>query len=144
MIGNNYVLWENDEFMIKTPFNPHIPYSEGLHLIVTSNLGFEAAWRNPEISAQAFKLSAQACKLMEDIGMAPWFNIQANGNWGLLSDGQRFFHIHVYGRNKTDRWGKPIILPEQPGTYQNEPMPEADRNKLIEAFKHLGSSFVIH
>lgn len=138
MLGNNFLLWENDNFVIKTPFNPHVPYSEGLHLIVTSKVVFEAAWYNPEISAQAFKLSAKACKIMEDIGIAPWFNVQSNGNWGLLSDGPRFFHIHVYGRNKTVNWGKPIALPELPGTYQNDPMPESDRTILIEAFKQLG------
>ena len=72
---------------------------------------------------------------MEDLDLAPWFNIQANGNWGLLPDTQPLFHVHVYGRNKTESWGKPITLPKAPGTYRNEPMPEADRIKLIDAFK---------
>jgi|GEM_PF-3677463 len=31
--------------------------------------------------------------------------------------------------------GKPIILPEAPGTYDNAPMPEVDRKILIAAFK---------
>lgn len=137
MLGNNFLLWENDSFVIKTPFNPHVPYSEGLHLIVTSKIVFENAWAKPEISAEAFKLSAKACRVMEGIEMAPWFNIQSNGNWGLLSDGQRFFHIHIYGRNRTSTWGKPITLPELPGTYENEPMPESDRNTLIKAFEQL-------
>jgi hypothetical protein len=137
MLGNNFLLWEDENFVIKTPFNPHIPYSEGLHLIVTSKIAFENAWSNPEISSEAFKISAKACKIMENLQVAPWFNIQANGNWGLLSDGQKFFHIHVYGRNRTNTWGRPITLPQLPGTYQNEPMPESDRNILTEAFKEL-------
>ena len=144
MIGNNFLLWENDEFIIKTPFNPHIPYSEGLVLVVTPKADYETAWEDPSVSGRAFELAARACGIIEEVGLAPWFNIQANGNWGLLPNGNRYFHIYIYGRNKTDRWGKPIILPEQPGTYQNEPMPEADRNKLIEAFKNLSSSFVVH
>lgn len=137
MVGNNYLLWENNDFVIKTPFNPHIPYSEGLHLIVTSKVAFEAAWSNPDISSAAFKLSAEACKIMNELNIAPWFNIQVNGNWGLLSDGQRFFHIHIYGRNKTDSWGKPITLPELPGSYKNDPMPESNRERLIDAFNIL-------
>lgn len=137
MLGNNFLLWENDNFVIKTPFNPHISYDEGIHLIVTSNLAFENAWANPDISSEAFRISAKACKIMEDLNIAPWFNIQANGNWGLLSDGQKFFHIHIYGRNKTDTWGRPITLPELPGTYRNEPMPEADRAVLVDAFKQI-------
>jgi diadenosine tetraphosphate (Ap4A) HIT family hydrolase len=137
MLGNNLLLWEDDHFMIKTPLNPHIPYSEGLHLIVTSKIAFESAWADPDKAAQAFTIAAKACKMIEDEGLAPWFNIQSNGNWGLLSDGKKFFHIHIYGRNQTSRWGKPITLPELPGTYSNEPMPESDQNILIEAFKHL-------
>lgn len=137
MLGNNFLLWKNDDFVIKTPFNPHTPYSEGLHLIVASALTFENAWSNPEVASKAFELSSKACKIMEDLNIAPWFNIQANGNWDLLSNGQRFFHIHIYGRNKTSTWGHPVTLPQLPGTYQNEPMPETDRTILIEAFKQL-------
>lgn len=137
MLGNNFLLWEDDNFVIKTPFNPHMPYSEGPHLIVTSNVAFENAWANPDISSEAFKLAAKACKIMEDLDLALWFNIQANGNWGLLLDGKKFFHIHIYGRNKTGTWGRPVTLPELPGTYQNEPMPKADRTILVEAFKQL-------
>jgi hypothetical protein len=137
MIGNNFLLWENNEFVIKTPFNPHILYEEGLHLIVTTQADYETAWENPEISGQVFELAARASKIIEETGLAPWFNIQSNGNWGLLPDANKFFHVHIYGRNKTRSWGKPIALPELPGTYKNDPMPESDRGTLIEAFKRL-------
>ena len=62
--------------------------------------------------------------------LSSWFNIQANGNWGLLPDSTPYFHIHIYGRNKTESWGKPIALPELPNTYSNDPMPESDRETL--------------
>lgn len=104
---------------------------------MTANDPYKNAWANPDVSSEAFKVAAKACKIMEEIEMAPWFNIQANGNWGLLTDGQKFFHIHVYGRNKTQNWGRPIVLPELPKTYANDPMPEPDRNILTEAFKQL-------
>jgi diadenosine tetraphosphate (Ap4A) HIT family hydrolase len=72
---------------------------------------------------------------MERLELAPWFNIQANGNWGLLPGGQTMFHVHILGRKKTNMWGKPVALPEAPGTYQNEPMPENDRSALAEALR---------
>ncbi|MBI3889372.1 hypothetical protein HY312_02245 [Candidatus Saccharibacteria bacterium] len=137
MIGNNFLLWENDSFVIKTPYNPHTSYAEGLHLIVTTKAEHETAWDDPEISAEAFRIAALACGIIKELQLAPWFNLQSNGNWGLLPDAHTFFHIHIYGRNKTDGWGKPIILPELPGTYKNEPMPESDRRILIDAFENL-------
>ena len=138
MTSNSFVLWENDEFIIKTPFNPHTSYEEGLHLIVTTQAEYKTAWEDPTISGRVFELAAKASKIIEEKGLAPWLNLQANGNWGLLPNASTFFHVHIYGRNKTDSWGKPITLPELPGTYENKPMPEADRKVLIEAFKQLG------
>lgn len=132
---NNFILWENESFEIRTPFNPHIPYSEGGHLLVVPKADVPNAWEDPELAAEAFKLAATVCKIMDEMKLYPWFNLQANGNWGLLPGGTPFFHIHIYGRNKTDSWGKPIVLPEAPKTFQNDPMPEEDRNKLIKAFK---------
>jgi diadenosine tetraphosphate (Ap4A) HIT family hydrolase len=130
MIGNNYSLWDNDTFIVKTPFNPHTPYSEGLHIIVAPKADITSAWEDPELSGEAFKLAAKVSQVITDLGMAPWLNLQANGNWGLLPGATPFFHIHIYGRNKTDSWGKPITLPELPKTYHNAPMPEADRELL--------------
>jgi diadenosine tetraphosphate (Ap4A) HIT family hydrolase len=132
---NSLTLWEDDSFTISTPQNPHLPYSEGLHVIVSPKQEVANAWQDIDLSESTFKLAATACKIMEELEIAPWFNIQANGNWGLLPGGTPFFHVHVYGRNKTETWGKPIILPEAPGTYRNDPMPEADRTKLSTAFK---------
>lgn len=112
-------------------------YAEGPHLIVVTKENIQTAWGDIELSTKAFELSSKACKVMMEINFAPWFNIQANGNWGLLPGETPFFHVHIYGRNKTNRWGKPITLPEIPKSYNNEPMPEYDRNTLIDAFKEL-------
>jgi len=131
---NNFTLWENDTFVIKTPFNPHQPYSEGLHLVVKSKEEVKTAWQDPQLTGETFQLAAKACAIIEELGLAPWFNLQANGNWGLLPGADMFFHVQVYGRNKTESWGKPIVLPEAPKTYTNEPMPESDRNLLAQAF----------
>ena len=135
MIGNNYLLWEDDTFMVKTPFNPHTTYEEGLHVIVAPKADVLSAWEDPELSGEAFKIASKVSKIISDLNLAPWLNLQANGNWGLLPGATPFFHIHIYGRNKTESWGKPITLPELPKTYSNEPMPERDRELLTRAFK---------
>lgn len=133
----NDLLWENNNLTIVTPLNPHIPYEEGLHLVIAPKIELENAWQDADFSSYTFKTAAKACSIMQTLGIAPWFNIQANGNWGLLPDKKPFFHIHIYGRNKTQTWGKPLILPEAPNTYNNAPMPEKDRLLLRNAFKSL-------
>lgn len=131
---NSFTLWEDGSYEVSTPKNPHFSYAEGLHLIVSPKKEVASAWADIELAASTFKLAAKVCKVAEELQLAPWFNLQANGNWGLLPGAVPFFHIHIYGRNKTKNWGKPIVLPEAPGTYQNDPMPEADRAKLVAAF----------
>ncbi|HUD10722.1 MAG TPA: hypothetical protein VMR28_03560 [Candidatus Saccharimonadales bacterium] len=129
------LLWENEDLTIVTPVNPHIPYKDGLHLVVAPKIDLSSAWQDTDFSSYAFKVAAKACSIMRTADIAPWFNIQANGNWGLLPGKKPFFHIHIYGRNKTDTWGKPIVLPMAPNTYNNKPMPEADQTKLKNLFK---------
>jgi len=129
-----FILWENDSFVIITLHNPHLAYSEGLHVIVSPKRTVANAWEDADLAAATFKLAAQACKIMEDKELAPWFNIQANGNWALLFGKKPSFHVHILGRNKTESWGKPVTLPEAPGTYHNAPMPQTDREVLITAF----------
>src|SRR5947209_8052471 len=132
---STFTLWENDSFIVSTPKNPHIPYSEGAHIIVSPKREVPNAWSDLELSKTTFLLASEACQIMEKLNFSPWFNIQANGNWGLLPGGQPFFHVHIYSRNKTGMWGKPVVLPEAPNTYQNDPMPGSDRATLAEAFK---------
>lgn len=132
---NSFLLWENEDFRIETPINPATSYSEGLHVVVAPKKIVSAAWEDIELSTKAFELAAKACKVMSDLDLAPWFNIQANGNWGLLPGNSTFFHIHIHGRNKTVSWGRPIKLPELPGTYNNKPMPEKDRLMIQKALK---------
>lgn len=135
MLGNNHLLWENDTFIVCTPFNPHLPYNEGPVVIVKPKANIANSWQDPSLTGSAFELSATVCQIMDKLTMTSWFNLQANGNWGLLPGAAPFFHIYIYGRNKTDSWGKPIVLPEVPGTYQNDPMPEADRDRLTDALR---------
>ena len=135
--SESYLLWENERFVIHTPANPNIPYTEGAHLYVAPKNSLFAAWDNAALAGQTFELAAKACAIMKDLELAPWFNLQANGDWGHLPGRSLYFHIHIFGRNKTEAWGQPIALPKAPGTYHNEPMPEKDRALLIKAFKSL-------
>lgn len=82
---NIFSLWEDDQFTISTPKNPHVPYSEGSHIIVAPKQEIATAWQDVDLSEATFKLTATACKI-------------------------------------------------------NDPMPEADRTKLIDAFKSLLSA----
>jgi diadenosine tetraphosphate (Ap4A) HIT family hydrolase len=132
---NSFTLWEDDKFVVSTPNNPHFPYSEGQHIIVSPQHDIPNAWDDIELAGDTFRMASQVCKIMENLKLAPWFNIQANGNWGLLPNGTPKFHVHIYGRQKTESWGKPIVLPELPGTYQNDPMPESERKKLADELK---------
>lgn len=139
---DSFTLWENKNFTITTPANPHIPYTEGAQIVVSPKQEVPNAWTDPTLSAATFRLAAQVCQIMEKLGVSQWFNIQANGNWGLLPGSKPVFHIHVFGRNKTSAWGKSLVLPETPGTYQNESMPESDRTALIEALKSALSDII--
>ncbi len=134
MAENEFILWENDNFIIKTLSNPHISLSEGVHLIVLPKKHTANAWEDPELASEAFLLSSQATKIMSELEVCPWFNLQANGNWRLLPGSTPTFHIQIYGRNKTESWGKPINLPVAPGTFKNEPMPQELRKRLTIAF----------
>lgn len=130
MLGKNYLLWENDTFIVKTPFNPHLSYTEGIHVIVAPKSDETSAWENPNLAGDAFALAAKVSNVIVKLGLAPWLNLQANGNWGLLPGATPFFHIHIYGRNKTASWGEPVELPKTPGTFNFAPMPEQDRELL--------------
>lgn len=134
---HNPLIWENDEFVVRTPLNPHIPLREGFHLVVSTQKEISAAWDDAVLAGKAFQLASEICKRMKNMELSPWFNIQANGNWGLLEGASPFFHIHIYTRNKTESWGKPITLPEAPKTYKNETMPSELIGRLREDFSDL-------
>lgn len=128
-----WILWSNEKFEIVTPQNPHLSPEEGLHLKVLPKKETESSWEDVELCAETFKLAAKVCQAMEKLKLAPWFNLQANGNWGLLPGRTSRFHVHIYARRKGKTWGLPVQLPNVPGTYQNSPMTEEEREKLSRA-----------
>lgn len=131
-MSKSYTLWSGEKFEVITLQNPHIPVQEGFHLLITLKERVPSAWTNPALCGEAFELSARVCQVMEKLELAPWFNLQANGNWGLLPNSTPHFHVHIYARRKGKTWGMPVQLPLAPNTYNNEPMSDGEREKLSE------------
>ena len=138
MKDESWALWSDDEFEVFTPFNPHIPSEEGLHVIVVPKAEIYSAWVDENLCAETFRVATKVAQVMEELKLAPWFNLQANGNWGLLPGSTPWFHVHVYARRKGRTWGMPVQIPLAPGTYHNELMTEQERKDLSRALeKHL-------
>lgn len=133
MSGNSdeLMLYENDDFEVFTPRNPHLPQKEGPHVVVRPKTDVATPWEDPKMCGRCFKFAARVAQIMEDLGLAEWFNLQANGNWGLLPGNTTHFHVHILGRRKEgETWAKPVQLPSLPGTFRNDPMPEDARRAL--------------
>ena len=138
MKDESWALWSDGEFEVVTPFNPHISSEEGLHVIVVPKAEIDSAWADENLCAETFRVAAKVAQVMEELKLAPWFNLQANGNWGLLPGSTLWFHVHVYARRKGKTWGMPVQIPLAPRTYHNELMTEQERKDLSRALeKHL-------
>lgn len=135
MKNESWTLFSNGEFEVFTPFNPHISAEEGLHIIVVPEAEVESALVDENLCAETFRVAAKVAQAMKELKLAPWFNLQANGNWGLLPGSTPWFHVHVYARRKGKTWGMPVQIPLAPGTYHNEPMTEQEREDLSETLK---------
>jgi len=125
-------LWSNKKFEVFTPANPHLSPEEGLHVVVLPKVEVASAWTDPDLCAETFRIAAKVAQVMEELKLAPWFNLQANGNWGLLPGNTPRFHVHILARRKGKTWGMPVQLPSAPGTYYNEAMTEKERKSLSE------------
>ncbi len=135
MKAESWTLWSNSEFEVFTPFNPHTSTEEGLHVIIVPKVTVDSALVDENLSVETFRFAIKVARAMEELKMAPWFNIQSNGNWGLLPGKTPWFHVHIYGRRKGKTWCMPVQIPLAPGTYHNKPMTERERKDLSEALK---------
>ncbi len=133
MKKEKWILWSNKRFEVFTPANPHIPPKEGLHIVVLPKVDVASAWIDQDLCADTFKIAAEVAQVMEELKLAPWFNLQANGNWGLLPGNTPRFHVHIYARKKGETYGMPVQLPSAPETYHNEPMTKKERKNVSEA-----------
>jgi len=135
-----WTLWEDARFVVTTSANPHLPPEEGCHLVVAPKDAPPHAWADPAITAETVELAARVCQVMERLGLADWFNLQANGNWGLLPGAIPHLHVHIYGRRRGgETWGQPVELPKAPGTFSFAPLGEQDRASLASALAEPGA-----
>jgi diadenosine tetraphosphate (Ap4A) HIT family hydrolase len=132
---SGWTLWADGRFVVTTPAVPHLPPEEGCHVLVQPQSPPPHAWADPPLTGAAFEMAARVCRVMEDLDLAPWFNLQANGNWGLLPGNTPHFHIHIYGRRRGSTWGQPVRLPLAPGTFAYPPLPDEDRARLAAALR---------
>jgi len=138
MLEDEFALWKNEKFIVTTLRNPHIPKSEGCHLVIRPLRELKRAWDDSKLCGEAFELASRISKVLIDEKIVDWTNLQNNQNWGLLPGGKLFFHVHIYGRKKSGKtWGQPVEIPKNPGTFKNEPMAERDIQKLITKFKEV-------
>ena len=130
----SWTLWEDEQFRVWTTANPHFPPEEGFHALVAPKDPPPHAWADPAVTAATFELTARVCQVMERLGMAPWFNLQANGNWGLLPGARPHLHVHIYARRQGGKtWAQPVDLPKAPGDFGFPPLDEPTRARLAAA-----------
>lgn len=127
-MADRWTLWQDERFEVWTTANPHLPPEEGFHLLVAPKEPPAHAWADPDLTAAAFGLTARVCQVLERLKMAPWFNLQANGNWGLFPGTTPHFHIHIYARRPSGQtWTQPVQLPKAPGNFGFAPLTEDER-----------------
>jgi len=133
-MAERWTLWEDERFVVATTANPHLPPEEGCHVLVWPKDPPPHAWTDPVLTGAVFELAARVCQVMERLGLADWFNLQANGNWGLLPGGTPHLHVHIYGRRRGGvTWAQPVELPKAPGGFGFAPLSEPDRARLTAA-----------
>jgi len=121
--GTKIVLWRNTRFIIVTPKNPHLPESEGCHIIVFPVKHVEKGWEALDLAGETFKLALQVAKILVDEKIVDWANLQYNDNWRGAKTGKAWFHLHVYGRKRSGTtWGQPVVLPKTPKSFKNKPL----------------------
>lgn len=133
-----WVLWQNKDFIVTTPKNPHISPEEGCHIIIYPVKKMEKAWGNPELAKKAFELATNISKIIIEEKIADWTNIQNNQNWDFLPGGKLHFHIHIYGRKRSGKtWTQPVQIPKAPNTFKNNPLSESERKILERKLKEV-------
>lgn len=135
MKEKKWILWSDKKFEIFTLANPHLSLKKGIHVVIRPKKRIASAWLNPKLCAESFMIAAKVSRIMKKLRIAPWFNLQANGNWHFLTGKRPYFHVHIYARRKGKTWGMPVQLPLKPGMFNNKPMPEKERNKLARVLK---------
>ncbi len=108
------LIYENANFTISTPVQPHVSRTDGGHLIINPKVTVEDRTKlSRELAIEFMKLSMVAGMAMKsvltrqgiDIGR---INYQDNGNW------RHELHLHLYGRARgadIQPYGQPLAFP---------------------------------
>lgn len=122
---------------------PHVDRDDGGHLVVYPKRDVSFRSELPVQEAQALAVLLQALEeayisAMRARGLdMVWLNIQDNGNWSLLADKPRHFHVHLYGRCRTEHGqtpGQALVFPDPHSTVydENKQLDEGDLAAILD------------
>lgn len=129
MSGTEPVIWSDENFEIRLPNRPHVDRDDGGHLVVYPKRDVSFRRELPVQEAQALAVLLQALEEAYLFAMRArgldmvWLNIQDNGNWSLLTDKPRHFHVHLYGRCRTEHGqtpGQALVFPDPHSAIYDE------------------------
>ena len=132
-----WILWENDNFRVKTLENPNRPANYGGHILVEQKSEVaKVPYDDYVLFAEISVIAAVIQKGVEETGIAPHVNIQCNANWAFrkpngglqeIEEGRkkRKVHLHIYPRLPADpHWADPAYL----ATHQEHILEEKYRD----------------
>ncbi len=137
------VIFETDDFTVKSRDKPHITRKDGGHITIAPKTHYCTRQDlTPYQAIELMRLTTVVGKAMTvvlnrrgvDIGR---INYQDNGNWSVFSPEGPALHIHLYGRAKSatiQKYGQALYFPhieEQPEFYEkNEPLTPEDISEI--------------
>ena len=142
MSSTEPVVWINKHFEIRLPNRPHVDREDGGHLVVYPKRDVSFRSELPVQETQALAVLLQALEeayisAMRARGLdMVWLNIQDNGNWSLLFDRPRHFHVHLYGRCRTEHGqtsGQALVFPGPESSIydENQPLNQGDLEAIV-------------
>lgn len=135
------VIYETDNFVIRTADRPFIDRAEGGHIYLDSKLSLRDRTKlSPSIAIEYTKLSMIVGEALVtamkrrgvEIGIV---NYQDMGNWSVFKPEGPKLHMHIFGRAKTatiQKYGDAVKLPyRESGFYDDfKPLNEADVKEI--------------
>lgn len=135
------VIYETDDFVIKTADRPFIDRAEGGHLLIVPKVTLrDRTQLSPKLAIEYMKLSMVVGEALVsamarrgvDIGL---INYQDMGNWGIGRPEGPTLHMQVFGRATTatiQKYGEAVSLPRrEAGFYDSfKPLNEEDVAEL--------------
>ncbi len=142
------LIYETDNFILKTLEKPYVDRSEGGHIRILSKIKIsDRTQLSPHLTIEYMKLSMLAGEAMTtvlkkqgiDIGIV---NYQEMGNWSVFNPEDVIMHMHIFGRAKTaqkQKYGEAVLLPQrETGFYEGfEPLNDNDVEEMRKEIEFL-------